>query len=115
MKRIFALAVVALLFLPAAASLAQEATPTTVTRRHRPDVVTYDSGLGTGLGVLGLGIGLGLIVYGAGMGIGNIGGRATESIARQPEAGGRIFTTMIISAALIEGVALFAVVAFLIK
>ena len=114
MKRIFALAVAALLFLPAAASLAQEATPTTVTP-GTADVVTYDSGLGTGLGVLGLGIGLGLIVYGAGMGIGNIGGRATESIARQPEAGGRIFTTMIISAALIEGVALFAVVAFLIK
>ncbi|MEM1012658.1 MAG: ATP synthase F0 subunit C [Planctomycetota bacterium] len=74
-----------------------------------------DSSLGKGLGVLGLGIGLGLLVYGAAMGIGNIGGRAAESIARQPEAGGRIFTTMIISAALIEGATLFAIVAFIIK
>ena len=42
--------------------------------------------------------------------IGNIGGSATEAIARQPEAGGQIFTAMLLSAALIEGVALFGVV-----
>ena len=45
-----------------------------------------------------------------GLGIGLIGKGATESIARQPEAAGRIQTAMIISAALIEGVALFAAV-----
>jgi len=62
----------------------------------------------------GVAIGLGLIIIGAGKGIGSIGSHAVDSIARQPEAGGRIFTTMIISAALIEGVTLFAiVVAFL--
>ncbi|HDS06982.1 MAG TPA: ATP synthase F0 subunit C [Bacteroides sp.] len=55
-------------------------------------------------------IGAGLAVIGAGLGIGWIGGRAMEAIARQPEAGGKIQTAMIISAALIEGVALFAVV-----
>lgn len=55
-------------------------------------------------------IGAGLIVMGAAKGIGSIAGKATEAIARQPEAGGRIFTTMIISAALIEGVTLFALV-----
>lgn len=55
-------------------------------------------------------IGAGLIVIGAGLGIGHIGGRAMDAIARQPEAGGKIQTAMIISAALIEGVALFAVV-----
>ena len=49
-------------------------------------------------------------MIGAGLGIGWIGGRAMEAIARQPEAGGKIQTAMIISAALIEGVALFAVV-----
>lgn len=55
-------------------------------------------------------LGAGLAVIGAGLGIGWIGGRAMEAIARQPEAGGKIQTAMIISAALIEGVALFAVV-----
>ncbi|MBM3936831.1 MAG: ATP synthase F0 subunit C [Sphingomonadales bacterium] len=55
-------------------------------------------------------IGAGLAAMGAGIGIGRIGGSATEAIARQPEATPIIRTTMIIAAALIEGVALFAVV-----
>ncbi|MEQ8903667.1 ATP synthase F0 subunit C [Ekhidna sp.] len=55
-------------------------------------------------------IGAGLAVLGAGLGIGMIGKGATESIARQPEAAGKIQTAMIIAAALIEGVALFAAV-----
>ena len=63
-----------------------------------------------GLMLLGACIGAGLAVIGAARGIGQIGGSATEAIARQPEAGPRIFQTMIIAAALIEGVALFAVV-----
>ena len=58
----------------------------------------------------GVAIGLGLIIIGAGRGIGSIGSHAVDAIARQPEAGGRIFTTMIISAALIEGATLFAIV-----
>ena len=57
---------------------------------------------------LGVGIGAGLIVIGAARGIGNIGSSAVESIARQPEAGGRIFTAMLLSAALIEGFTFFA-------
>ncbi len=63
-----------------------------------------------GLGIAGLAIGTGLVVIGAGKGIGNIGGSAMEGIARQPEAGGRIGTNMIISAALIEGFTFFALV-----
>ena len=63
-----------------------------------------------GLGVLGGVLGAGLIVIGAGKGIGQLAGSAVEAIARQPEAGGRIFTTMIIAAALIEGVTLFALI-----
>ena len=58
-------------------------------------------------------VGDGHTVYvqkGAGLGIGKIGGSAMESIARQPEAASKIQTAMIIAAALIEGVALFAVV-----
>jgi F-type H+-transporting ATPase subunit c len=59
-------------------------------------------------------IGAGFAVIGAGIGIGRIGGSAMEAIARQPEAANKIQTAMIISAALIEGVALFAVVVALI-
>jgi F-type H+-transporting ATPase subunit c len=55
-------------------------------------------------------IGAGLAIVGGGRGIGQIGGSAVEAIARQPEAGGPISTAMIISAALIEGATLFAVV-----
>ena len=60
------------------------------------------------------GIGAGLAALGAGIGIGKIGGSAMESIARQPEATSNIQTAMIIAAALIEGVALFAVIVALI-
>ncbi len=55
-------------------------------------------------------IGAGLAVIGAGMGIGRIGGSAMDAIARQPEQTSKIQTNMIIAAALVEGVALFAVV-----
>ena len=50
----------------------------------------------------------GIITVGAGLGIALIGSKAVDSIARQPEAGGRIFISMIIAAALIEGVTFFA-------
>ncbi|MCX2681186.1 ATP synthase F0 subunit C [Galbibacter sp. EGI 63066] len=60
------------------------------------------------------GIGAGLAAIGAGIGIGRIGGSAMDAIARQPEATSKIQTAMIIAAALIEGVALFAVVVALI-
>jgi F-type H+-transporting ATPase subunit c len=62
------------------------------------------------LSLLGAGIGIGLAVIGAGIGIGQIGSGATQAIARQPEAAGTISTNAIILAALIEGVALFALV-----
>ncbi len=68
----------------------------------------------SGLALLGAGIGAGVVALGAGLGIGRIGGSAMESIARQPEAGGKVQTAMIISAALIEGVALFGVIVCLI-
>ena len=50
---------------------------------------------------LGAGLGAGLIAIGAGRGIGHLAGQAMEGFARQPEAGGRIGTNMIIAAALI--------------
>lgn len=67
-------------------------------------------GLATGLAYLGAGLGAGIALIGAGLGIGMIGKSATESIARQPEATGDIRTTMIIAAALIEGLGFFAIV-----
>ena len=63
-----------------------------------------------GTAMLGIGIGIGLIVWGAAKGIGHLAGQAMEGIARQPEAGGRIGTNMIIAAALIEGFTFFALV-----
>ena len=62
------------------------------------------------LGTVGAAIVAGLAAIGAGLGIGKIGASAMEAIGRQPEATGKIRTNMIIVAALIEGVALFAVV-----
>jgi F-type H+-transporting ATPase subunit c len=56
-------------------------------------------------------VGVGLTVLGAGLGIGKIGASAVEGIARQPDATNKIQTAMIIAAALIEGAALFGIVA----
>ncbi|MDD5821428.1 MAG: ATP synthase F0 subunit C [Prevotella sp.] len=63
-----------------------------------------------GVAKLGAGVGAGLAAIGAGIGIGRIGGQAMDAMARQPEVMNKIFTNMIVAAALIEGVALFAVV-----
>ena len=65
--------------------------------------------LNIGLPLLGAGIGAGVVVLGAAFGIGKIGSAALEAMARQPEAGDKVQTAMIIAAALIEGVALFGV------
>ena len=68
---------------------------------------------GTGalwLVALSVTIGCGVTILGAAFAIGWIGSRAVESISRQPEAGLRIFSTMIIAAALIEGVTFFSLI-----
>jgi F-type H+-transporting ATPase subunit c len=58
---------------------------------------------------LGGAIGSGLVVIGGGLGIGKIGAAAVESMARQPEVAGNINTAMLITAAMVEGATLFAV------
>ena len=63
-----------------------------------------------GLGYIGAGLGAGLTLIGAGLGIGKLAYAALEGTARQPEAGGALRTTMIIAAALIEGLAFLALV-----
>ncbi len=62
--------------------------------------------IGAGIAALGASV----AAVGAGIGIGRIGGNAMEAIARQPEAAGDVRANMIVAAALIEGVALFAVI-----
>jgi F-type H+-transporting ATPase subunit c len=62
------------------------------------------------LAFIAAGLGAGLVAIGAALGIGRLAASALEGSARQPEASGDIRTTMIIAAALIEGVALFALV-----
>ena len=68
-------------------------------------VLLQAAAAGVGVTKLGAALGAGLAVIGAGL-----GGSAMEAIARQPEASGDIRMNMIIAAALIEGVALLAVV-----
>jgi len=65
---------------------------------------------GASIAKAGIALGAGIIVLGAGFSIGRIGSSALKSIARQPEASGDIRTNMIVSAALIEGVAFFALI-----
>ena len=65
--------------------------------------------LGMGYGIAALGAGMAAV--GAGIGIGQIGKGAVEAIARQPEASNDIRANMILTAAFVEGVALFAVIA----
>jgi len=62
------------------------------------------------LAYLAAGIGAGLVVFGAAFGIGKLAASAMDASGRNPEALGDIRTSMIISAALIEGVALFGLV-----
>ena len=85
------------MFMPATA-FAQEAT-------ERASFLTSN-----GAAWLGGAIGAGLAIMGGAAGIGRIGGSAVEAMARQPSAAGQISTAMIITAAMIEGATLFAVV-----
>ena len=59
---------------------------------------------------MGGALGAGIAVIGAGLGIGRIGGEAMEAMARQPEKIGDLRSTMIIAAALVEGVAFLSVI-----
>lgn len=68
-----------------------------------------------GLGYLSAALGAGLVLVGAGFGIGKIASSACEGTARQPEAAQNIRTTMIIAAALIEGLAFFALIVCLLS
>lgn len=68
-----------------------------------PTALAITAPLGVGIAALGSGIGLGIAVYGA-----------LEAIGRQPEASGKILTNMIIGAALIEALTIYALIVFFI-
>ncbi len=72
--------------------------------------ILLQAAAGVGIGKLGAAIGAGIAVLGAGFGIGKIGESAMEAMARQPEISGDLRMNMIIAAALVEGVALIAIV-----
>ena len=91
----------AMLFLPSAA-FAQDAAAAAA---ERATFLTSN-----GAAWMGGAIGAGLAIMGGAAGIGRIGGSAVESMGRQPAAAGQISTAMIITAAMIEGATLFAVV-----
>ena len=59
-------------------------------------------------GYLAAGLGAGLVIIGAAFGIGKLASATMEASGRQPEVAGQVRTSMIISAALIEGIAFFA-------
>lgn len=115
MKNLIAMLAIAFLALlaataqPAAAQPEEEGMTAEEAAQVEITKAKGEGGSGYGLGI-GAGLAAGLAVIGAGLGIGRIGGGAVESIARQPEMAGPIGTNMIITAALVEGVALFAVV-----
>jgi F-type H+-transporting ATPase subunit c len=74
----------------------------------------YNATQGYGLALIGGGLGAGMAALGAGIGISRLAASSVESMARQPEASGDIRGAMILTAAFIEGVCLFAVVCSLI-
>lgn len=73
-------------------------------------LILLQAASGVAIGKLGAALGAGLAALAAGIGIGQIGSSALKAIARQPEAVGDIRANMIIAAALIEGVAFFAII-----
>lgn len=72
--------------------------------------ILLQAGATLGLAKVAGAFGAAVATIGAAMGIGRIGTSAMEAIARQPEAAGDIRSNLIVAAALIEGVALFAVI-----
>lgn len=71
--------------------------------------ILLQAALGVSLSKASASIAAGIVVIGAALGISRIASTALESIARQPEAAGDIRSSMILAAALIEGIAMFAI------
>jgi F-type H+-transporting ATPase subunit c len=98
--------VVAIVLAPAGVLLAQDA----VTPVMEAQFAAQERTSKVGFGYLGIGIGAGLAAIGGGIGIGLLSASVVDASARQPEMQGKLLTVMFIAAALIEGLALFAIV-----
>lgn len=99
-------------FLGGATAIAQEGTAgTEPAAAAEAESITAGSAIPEGLlSGIGAAIGAGLVIIGGAAGIGRIGTSAVESMARQPEVAGQVNVAMLITAAMIEGATLFAVV-----
>jgi F-type H+-transporting ATPase subunit c len=91
----------------AAPAVAQEAAGHAPAATATPSFLLLEN---RGAAFLGGAIGAGLVIIGGAAGIGRIGGSSVESMARQPEAAGSIQGVALITAAMVEGATLFAVV-----
>ncbi len=94
----------ALMLVPAAPAHAQDAVDTAADAENSYFLTSE------GARKLGGAIGAGLVIMGGAAGVARVGAAAVESMARQPEVAGNINTAMIVTAAMIEGATLFAVV-----
>jgi len=110
MKRLLSLALIAFAGLTFVAVAPAHAQDEAALAQQEHEIALAKAEASNSYKGLGGGFAAGLAVIGAGLGIGRIGGSAVEAMARQPEMAGPIGTNMIITAALVEGVALFAVV-----
>ncbi len=109
MKRVWCLLAMMVLLHVAPLAWAQD-TPTTAPATAESEHPKFLFLQDKGATFLGVALGAGLIVFGGAVGIGRIGASATESMARQPEASGSINGMALITAAMIEGSVLFAIV-----
>jgi F-type H+-transporting ATPase subunit c len=105
MTRLTVLAVLSLLLIAAPVMAADAAAAAPEKAESHGFLLLQDKGAG----LLGATIGAGLVLIGGAAGIGRIGGSAAESMARQPEAAGQINGVALITAAMVEGATLFAV------
>ena len=101
--------VVAIILAPAGVLLAAD-TEFVLDPETQALYVAQERASKVGLGYLGVGIGAGLAAIGGGIGIGMLSASVVDASARQPEMMGKLTTIMFIAAALIEGLALFALV-----
>ncbi len=99
--------------LVAVAAIATPALAVTSTAPQPSGNALYDGigfPLGKALGIFGACLGAAGAAFGGGLSIARLGGKCIEAMARQPEAASSMFAPLIVTAAMIEGGMLFAMV-----
>lgn len=90
--------------------MAEDAPKDAAASLEKEQTATANMSMGRGLAIGGACIGAGIAAIGGGFAVARIGGNCIESMARQPEAAGAMFAPMIVTAAMVEGGMLFAIV-----